>query len=52
VHKLEVFKLQGQDEISSEKLLDDARMLEEAGCFSIVLEMIPAELAKENYGLY
>ena len=46
VHKFGGFKLQGQDEISSEKLLNDARLLEEAGCFSIVLEMIPAELAK------
>lgn len=46
VHKFGGFKLQGQDEISSEKLLNNARLLEEAGCFSIVLEMIPAELAK------
>lgn len=46
VHQLGGFKLQGKDEISSEKLLTDARLLEEAGCFSIVLEMVPAELAK------
>ncbi|MBA4407300.1 3-methyl-2-oxobutanoate hydroxymethyltransferase [bacterium] len=46
VHILGGFKLQGQDEISSEKLLNDARLLEGAGCFSIVMEMVPAELAK------
>lgn len=40
------FKLQGVDKSSSVKILKDALLLERAGCFSIVLEMIPTVLAK------
>ncbi len=47
VHLLSGFKLQGADDLSSKKILNDAHLLEEAGCFSIVLEMIPSELAKK-----
>mgnify|MGYP003298994709 CR=1 FL=1 len=35
-----------QAEAEAEKLLHDAKLLDEAGCFAIVLEKIPAELAK------
>jgi len=38
-------RAKGQDEAA--KLLEDALILEEAGCFSIVFEKIPAELAKK-----
>ena len=38
-------RAKGQDEAT--KLLEDAKILEEAGCFSIVFEKIPAELAKK-----
>ena len=38
-------RAKGQDEAA--KLLEDAKILEEAGCFSIVFEKIPAELAKK-----
>lgn len=39
------YKLQGKDDSSARRLLQEARSLEEAGVFSIVLECIPAELA-------
>ncbi len=41
------FKVQGRDEKARRALLDDAKALEEAGVFSIVLEAIPAALAEE-----
>lgn len=40
------FKVQGKSAHAAQQLLDDARALEEAGCFSIVLEAIPAPLAE------
>jgi len=40
------FKLQARDEDGGRKLLADARALEQAGCWSIVLELVPAPLAK------
>ena len=40
------FKLQAKDEAGGRKLLADARALEQAGCWSIVLEMVPAPLAR------
>lgn len=46
VNKLGGFKLQGIDKKSSTKILSDAKKLERAGCFSIVLEMIPSQLTK------
>lgn len=39
------FKVQGRDSAAGQKLLEDAQALEEAGCFSIVLEAIPSEVA-------
>ncbi|AFH47777.1 Ketopantoate hydroxymethyltransferase [Ignavibacterium album JCM 16511] len=46
VNSLGGFTLQGVNKNSSEKILNDAKELEDAGCFSIVLEMIPAKVAK------
>ncbi|MEW6424377.1 MAG: 3-methyl-2-oxobutanoate hydroxymethyltransferase [Bacillota bacterium] len=46
VHQLGGYKVQGKDEAAARKLLADARALEEAGVFAIVLECVPAELAK------
>jgi 3-methyl-2-oxobutanoate hydroxymethyltransferase len=40
------YKVQGKTQISAEKLLDDAKAVEKAGAFALVLEGIPAELAK------
>ena len=47
VHKFGGYKLQGNTEESRSQLLADVKLLEEAGCFSLVLEKIPALLAKE-----
>jgi 3-methyl-2-oxobutanoate hydroxymethyltransferase len=47
VNQLGGFKVQGKSETAAEKLLTDARALEEAGVFALVLECIPAELAGE-----
>jgi 3-methyl-2-oxobutanoate hydroxymethyltransferase len=39
------FKLQGKNAADARKLIDEAVALERAGCFSIVLECVPSELA-------
>jgi len=44
VHALGGFRQQAQDAQSAERLLDDAKALEDAGAFSIVLESIPSDL--------
>ena len=45
VHQLGGYGLQAKQEEDAQKLLADAQLLDEAGCFAIVLEKIPAELA-------
>ena len=45
IHVFGGYKLQGRDEESAQKLLRDARALEQAGVFSIVIECVPEELA-------
>jgi 3-methyl-2-oxobutanoate hydroxymethyltransferase len=45
VHALGGYRVQGRDEKTAERLLDDARALEAAGACAIVLELIPAPLA-------
>ncbi|HDP69725.1 MAG TPA: 3-methyl-2-oxobutanoate hydroxymethyltransferase [Actinobacteria bacterium] len=47
VHQMGGFKVQGREEGQKEKLLRDAKILEEAGAFSIVLECVPKGLATE-----
>jgi 3-methyl-2-oxobutanoate hydroxymethyltransferase len=47
VHKMGGYVVQGRDEQAAHKLLDDAVSLEQAGCYSLVLEGIPMELARE-----
>jgi 3-methyl-2-oxobutanoate hydroxymethyltransferase len=46
VHKLGGFRPQGRDAEAAFKLLQDAQILQEAGCFSLVLESIPGKLAE------
>ncbi len=46
VHKMGGFKVQGKDQESAEKIIKDAVILEKSGVFALVLEGIPAELAK------
>lgn len=45
IHKFGTYVVRAQDEKEAKKLINDAHILEEAGCFSIVLEKIPAALA-------
>ena len=40
------FKVQGKDEEKAKKLIADAKAIEEAGAFAVVLECVPAKLAK------
>lgn len=47
IHQLGAFKVQGKDEQAAQKLIDDARALEEAGVFAVVLECVPTPLAKK-----
>src|SRR6187551_2372743 len=46
-HQLGGFKVQGRDAGGRERLLADALALEEAGCYAIVLEAIPSDIARE-----
>ena len=45
VNQLGGFRVQGRNDADAAGLMDQARALEELGCFSIVLECVPAELA-------
>ena len=45
-HTLGGFKVQGKTDTACNKLLEDAQSLEDAGCFALVLECIPADLAQ------
>ena len=46
VHQLGGFRAQGKTATAARKLVEDALILEEAGCFSLVLEAVPARLAE------
>ena len=46
IHQLGGFKVVGKTREAAAKLLSDARALEEAGVFAVVLECVPAQLAK------
>jgi 3-methyl-2-oxobutanoate hydroxymethyltransferase len=45
VNQLGGFRAQGKTAIAAKRLIEDALILQEAGCFSIVLESVPARLA-------
>jgi 3-methyl-2-oxobutanoate hydroxymethyltransferase len=45
VHQLGGFRAQGKTASAAKRLLEDAKILEEAGAFSLVLESVPARLA-------
>jgi 3-methyl-2-oxobutanoate hydroxymethyltransferase len=45
VHQMGGYRPQGRTQQAAARLLEDARLLQEAGCFSMVLESIPARLA-------
>jgi len=47
IHQLGGYRVQGREKETAERLKREAKALEEAGCFSIVLEAIPSWLAEE-----
>ncbi len=47
VHALGGFKVQGKNEAAREKILADAKSVQDAGAFSVVLEAMPVSLASE-----
>ncbi len=47
IHRMGGYKVQGRTEEAKKQLLEDARILQEAGAFSMILEAIPMDLAKE-----
>ncbi len=47
IYKFGTYTVRAKEEAEAEKLLKDARLLEKLGCFSIVLEKIPASLTKK-----
>ena len=46
IYKFGTYTVRAKEEKEAQKLKDDASVLEDCGCFSIVLEKIPAQLAK------
>jgi 3-methyl-2-oxobutanoate hydroxymethyltransferase len=47
IYKFGTYTVRAKENAEAKKLLEDSLVLEEAGCFSIVLEKIPAKLAKK-----
>lgn len=47
INKFGTYNVRAKDKGEAEKLISDARLLEELGCFAVVLEKIPASLAKQ-----
>ena len=48
IYKFGTYTVRAKEEEEAEKLLEDALMLERIGCFSIVLEKVPAKLAQKG----
>lgn len=46
VHQLSGYKVQGRENESAQKILNQAKKLVQLGCFSLVLECVPSELAE------
>ncbi|BDD02712.1 3-methyl-2-oxobutanoate hydroxymethyltransferase [Aureibacter tunicatorum] len=47
IYKFGTYSVRAKEEEEADKLISDAKLLEEAGCFALVLEKIPADLAKK-----
>jgi 3-methyl-2-oxobutanoate hydroxymethyltransferase len=47
IHKYGTYTVRAKEEVEAKKLIDDAHLLEQAGCFAIVLEKIPAKLGEQ-----
>jgi 3-methyl-2-oxobutanoate hydroxymethyltransferase len=47
IYKFGTYEVRAKEDAEAQKLLHDAKLLEEAGCFALVLEKIPSKLAKQ-----
>jgi 3-methyl-2-oxobutanoate hydroxymethyltransferase len=47
IYKFGTYTVRAKEEAEAQKLLDDAALLQQSGCFAIVLEKIPAKLAEQ-----
>lgn len=47
INKFGTYSVRAKEEAEAEKLISDAKLLEEAGCFGVVLEKIPAKLGED-----
>jgi len=47
IYKFGTYTVRAKEEVEANKLIEDALLLQECGCFGLVLEKIPAELAKK-----
>ena len=47
IYKFGTYTVRAKQEAEAKKLINDAKLLQKAGCFAIVLEKIPADLAKK-----
>ncbi|MFN0173189.1 MAG: 3-methyl-2-oxobutanoate hydroxymethyltransferase [Saprospiraceae bacterium] len=47
IYKFGTYTVRAKEDVEAQKLRDDAKLLDQLGCFSLVLEKIPAQLAKE-----
>lgn len=47
INRYGTYSVRAKEEAEAQKLIEDAKLLEEAGCFALVLEKIPAKLGKQ-----
>ncbi|GGE95415.1 3-methyl-2-oxobutanoate hydroxymethyltransferase [Hymenobacter cavernae] len=47
IYKFGTYSVRAKEEAEAQKLLEDAKLLQELGCFAVVLEKIPSSLAKQ-----
>ena len=47
VHAVGGYKMQGKDDLSKNRLMAEAKKLQEAGCFAVVLELVDANLSQQ-----
>ena len=47
IYKFGTYTVRAKEEEEAERLMSDAKLLEEAGCFGLILEKIPAELGRQ-----
>lgn len=47
IYKFGTYSVRAKEETEAEKLVEDAKLLEKLGCFGVVLEKIPAQLARK-----